>query len=116
MNIARKKPSITAMNLSLLIKYYLSLKRKKPVKQREMLKIEIIPNQFVLYSINTSPFFLPFAYTEKGSDIDHSRSVVLTIRRINEPKPTIINIFWRLFTSQFNTIISLIVVTHLIQE
>tara|TARA_Y100001970_G_C13623112_1_gene550530 strand:- start:23 stop:568 length:546 start_codon:yes stop_codon:yes gene_type:complete len=80
---------------------YLSLKRKKPVRQREMLKIEIIPNQFVLYNINTLPFFLPYAYTEKGSDIDHSRSVVLTMKRTIEPKPTIINIFWRLLILYF---------------
>ena len=83
--------------------------------KKTFFKIEIIPNQFVFISPNISPLLLtPFDIIDRGCDKVHSRSVILTMRRTNEPKPTIINIFWRLFIIKFNKIISIIVVTQII--
>ena len=66
MNIARKKPSITAMNLSLLIKYYLSLKRKKPVIDEQSIPNSRQPVQLetdVLRSLNISTIYVENTYS-----------------------------------------------------
>ena len=88
---------------------YLSLNRKKPTNDTTILNTAIMPSQFVFQC-----GFFPSISLEKGLSKDHCNAVILIISRAIEPTPTITKIFCLSFILQFNTIISIIVVTQVL--